>query len=429
MQIGIGIIGVGTVGSGTVDILLEKKAYYQELYGLDFNITMVCARTDEELAPFRALGLTGSTQVQDIMTNPAISIVVELAGGYELPKSWIEQALTAGKHVVTANKALIAKYGAQLFPLAAKNKRHFLFEAAVGGGIPIIRSLQEALTGNSVNSIKCIINGTCNYILTEMSQKGSAFASVLAEAQSLGYAEADPTFDVDGIDSAHKLAILATLGSKQYVDFNKIHIEGIRRINETDIAFAREMGFVIKLLGVFSKVEGKTDARVHPALLPGDHLLASVNGVLNAVYLETDHLGPTLQTGAGAGKYPTASAVVADIVAIGRQGVKGGMSPIPMDFFSEGNPADLLPIEETSSAFYLRFTTRDETGVLASITKILSQQGISVESMIQKGHQKKDRVVIVMVTQVCKEGLMRQALEQINTLNFMVQPAAMIRFI
>ena len=310
MSIGVGIIGLGTVGSGTVEILEERIPFFASELGLDIEIRGLCAKSDAETAPFAARGHRCTTNAQELIDDPSIQILVELVGGYDLPRKWISAALAAGKNVVTANKALIAKHGAELFPIAAQNKVDLLFEAAVGGGIPVIRAMQESLVGCEIKAIRGIVNGTCNYILTSMFKDGGDFDAVLAEAQKLGYAEANPTFDVDAIDSAHKLAILASLASGKFVDFQKMLVEGIRGIGQIDVRMAREMSCTIKLLGIFNRCEdGRIDARVHPCLLPENHLLSSVDGVLNAVHIEATSLGPTLMTGAGAGKLPTASAV------------------------------------------------------------------------------------------------------------------------
>jgi homoserine dehydrogenase len=403
MSIRIGIIGLGTVGSGTFEILTSKKESFIKNLGVDLEVTLVCAREEHILAEYDAKGIATTKDAKELVNSDSVDIVVELAGGYDLPKEWIMTALKNKKHVVTANKALIAKHGAELFPIAEENNVGLMFEAAIGGGIPIIKAMQESLVGNEYQSLKCIINGTCNYIMTEMTQKGSEYKKTLKIAQELGYAEADPTFDVEGIDSAHKTAILASICSKTYVDFEKMHISGISSIAPVDIDIAKEMGYCIKLLGTVCQTEQGVDARVHPCLIANDHLLASVNGVLNAVYLETDNLGPTLQTGAGAGKLPTASAVVGDVVDIARQLAAGNSNPVPMAYYTRENEAKLVSIDELVTKFYLRFTAKDEAGVLASITSALSDQGISVESIIQKPVHEGDATIIV-VTHECKEA-------------------------
>jgi homoserine dehydrogenase len=428
MAIGIGIIGVGTVGSGTVEILQDKIPLFRKQFGLELELRGVAARTDEEVAPFKAQGLRTTTSADELIADPSIQILVELVGGYDLPRRWITAALEAGKHVVTANKALIAKHGCELFPVAARKGVELKFEAAVGGGIPVIRGIQECLVGTRIDGISCIINGTCNYIMTEMFGKGTPFAEVLAVAQKLGYAEADPTFDVDGIDSSHKLAILASLATHTFVDFQKIHVSGIRPIEPVDIQMAREMGCSIKLLGLFRRNGDRVDARVHPCLIPTSHLLASVNGVLNAVHLQTTNLGPTLMTGAGAGRLPTASAVVADIVAIARGIQAGKATPLPMDWYSRENPAPLMPMEEVVSRYYLRLSTVDKAGVLASVTEVFRRHAISVESMIQKPVADPNHVTIIFTTHECREQDVQAALREIDALPESVEATRMIRF-
>ena len=426
MSIGVGIIGLGTVGSGTVEILEERIPFFASELGLDIEIRGLCAKSDAETAPFAARGHRCTTNAQELIDDPSIQILVELVGGYDLPRKWISAALAAGKNVVTANKALIAKHGAELFPIAARNKVDLLFEAAVGGGIPVIRAMQESLVGCEIKAIRGIVNGTCNYILTSMFKDGGDFDAVLAEAQKLGYAEANPTFDVDAIDSAHKLAILASLASGKFVDFQKMLVEGIRGIGQIDVRMAREMGCTIKLLGIFNRCEdGRIDARVHPCLLPENHLLSSVDGVLNAVHIEATSLGPTLMTGAG--KLPTASAVVGDVVAIARKIASGG-APLPMGFFREDNAADLLPRDEIRNGYYLRFTMRDRAGVLAAITQAFKEAGISVASMIQKHSTKGGEATIIFTTHKCAESAVQAAIAAVDGLEDSVEPAKMIRF-
>ena len=429
MSIGVGIIGLGTVGSGTVEILEERIPYFASELGLDIEIRGLCAKSDAETAPFAARGHRCTTNAAELIADPSIQILVELVGGYDLPRKWISAALEAGKHVVTANKALIAKHGAELFPIAAKNGVDLLFEAAVGGGIPVIRAMQESLVGCEIRSIRGIVNGTCNYILTSMFRDGGDFDAVLAEAQKLGYAEADPTFDVDAIDSAHKLAILASLASGKFVDFRKMLVEGIRGIGQIDVRMAREMGCTIKLLGIFNRcADGRIDARVHPCLLPENHLLSSVDGVLNAVHIDASSLGPTLMTGAGAGKLPTASAVVGDVVSIARRISSGSRTPLPMGFFREDNAADLLPRDEIRNGYYLRFTMLDRAGVLAAITQAFKENSISVASMIQKPSTKGGEATIIFTTHKCAESDVQAAIAAIDRLEDSVEPAKMIRF-
>lgn len=426
----IGLIGTGTIGGGVVEILEAKTVKYRETLGLELELAYICAKDDTELAPYKAKGYRTTTDAMEMIADPSIQVIVELAGGYEMPRKWITAALEHKKSVVTANKAMLAKYGHELFPLAERNGCHILFEAAVGGGIPIIRSIQEGFVGSEVEHLSCIINGTCNYILSRMGESGLSFDAALKEAQERGFAERNPTFDIEGIDSAHKTAILASLCSGKYVDFEKIHVTGVSKITAEDIANAKELGYKIKLLGIYGRGEnGSVDARVHPSLVPCDHLLANVDGVLNAVYLQCDNLGQTLQTGAGAGRLPTASAVVADLVSLARSSDIGSRKPLPMGWFNKENAAELTPIEDTYSRYYLRFTTKDSCGVLASITGIFSQNGISIESIIQKNVNDPGKVSIVVVSERTRESKILAALEAIDSLSAVAEKSQMIRFL
>lgn len=425
----IGLIGTGTVGGGVIAIIEQKKAEYREKLGIDLELACICAKTDEEVAPYKAKGYTVSTDADAMIANPGIDVLVELAGGYNMPRKWIFAALDAGKHVVTANKALLAKHGHEIFPLAASKGLHVLFEAAVGGGIPIIRSLQEGLVGSTVESLSCIINGTCNYILSRMAQEGLDFDTVLKDAQRLGFAEADPTFDIEGIDSAHKTALLASLCSGHRVDFEKIHVTGISKITAQDIAIAKELGCTIKLLGIYNRDGNRVDARVHPCFVPQNHLLSSVNRVLNAVYLNCDNLGETLQTGAGAGRMPTASAVVADLVSLARSIDTGKRAALPMGWFNVENSATLVPISETSARYYFRITSRDERGVLAKITGILAENSISIETIIQKDVNDPGNVSIVVITEKVQDCRASKAIDAINALPEIVENSQVIRFL
>lgn len=425
----IGLIGTGTVGGGVIAILEQKIEEYKKNLGVEMELSCICAKSDEEVAPFKAKGYTVSTDADAMIKDPGIDVVVELAGGYNMPRKWILAALNEGKHVVTANKALLAKYGHEIFPLAASKGLHVLFEAAVGGGIPIIRSIQEGLVGSTVESLSCIINGTCNYILSRMAEEGLDFDTVLKDAQRLGFAEADPTFDIEGIDSAHKTAILASLCSGRRVDFEKIHVTGISKITAQDIAIAGELGCTVKLLGIYRREGDRVDARVHPCFVPKDHLLASVNRVLNAVYLQCDNLGETLQTGAGAGRMPTASAVVADLVSLARA-VDGGKRPaLPMGWFNLENSADLVPVDETSARYYFRFTSKDARGVLAKITGILAENNISIETIIQKNVNDPGKVSIVVITERILDKKVNDAIQTIDAMDEIVEKSQVIRFL
>ena len=428
MSIKVGVLGLGTVGSGVIEIIESKMESYKKEMNLDIEFGLLCARSSETREYFEKKGYQTTAEPNDLLESPDIDIICELVGGYDLPREWILKAFENGKHVVTANKALIAKHGAELFPVAASKNLYFAFEAAVAGGIPIISTVQHSLVGNTIKSLSGIINGTCNYILTEMTQNGGDFGPILKVAQELGYAEADPTFDVDGIDSAHKLAILASLATKTFVDFEKIHISGIRDIEGIDIDMAREMGCTIKLLGYFEQSENRLDARVHPALLKNSHLLSNVNDVLNAVYMETSALGPTLLTGAGAGKLPTASAVVGDLIYIANHLANGKANPPAMGYYSADNAATLMPFEEIEASYYVRFVTRDEVGVLAQITNALSHEEISIKSMFQKDVEDPGHVNIIVLTHSAQERKIQAALKSFEASDACVEAPKMIRF-
>ncbi len=425
----IGLIGTGTVGGGVIQILEQKIAYYREALGVNLELACICAKSDEEVAPYKAKGYTVSTNADEMIADKSIDVLVELAGGYNMPRKWITAALENGKHVVTANKALLAKYGHELFPLAEKNGCHILFEAAVGGGIPIIRSLQEGLLGSTVEHLSCIINGTCNYILTRMKVAGLSFEDALKEAQANGFAEADPTFDIEGIDSAHKTALLASLCSGKHVDFEKIYVQGVSHITAEDIASAKDLGCTIKLLGIYHRVGDKVDARVHPCLIPENHQLSSVNGVLNAVFLQCDNLGEALQTGAGAGRMPTASAVVADLVSLARATDAGKRKALPMGWFNKENEADLVPMADTSARYYFRLSAKDACGVLAAITGIFAKNGISIESIIQKNVNDPGKVCVVVITEKTLESKAIAAVEEIDALPNVADKSQLIRFL
>ncbi|HLP41778.1 MAG TPA: homoserine dehydrogenase, partial [Fibrobacteria bacterium] len=338
-------------------------------------------------------------------------------------------AFAAGKHVITANKALLAKHGKDLFPLAQEKNRFLLFEAAVGGGIPIIRTLQESFIANDIHGLACIINGTCNYILTEMSQKKLGFQQALKAAQELGYAEADPSFDIEGTDSAHKVALLASLCYGRYVDFGRMTVEGITTLSAVDIQMAEEMGFAIKLLGVVSQDKsGGIQANVYPALLEKKHQLATVDGVLNAVFVKTSAVGPILLTGAGAGSLPTASSVISDLVSLGRQLLTGNPRPFPMGYFAIRSRAELLSIGELETEFYLRLTAVDQPGVLARVTAILGEEGISIRALVQKPEHDPDNVPVIFLTHATKDAKVQKALKRIDALDIVRAPTQILRF-
>ncbi len=429
MKIRIGQIGLGTVGKGVVELLDKNHDFFKREFGLDLEIHSLCSISSEELQKFSDKASNITTDANSVTKDPAVDILIEVAGGYDLPRQWITQALNNGKHVVTANKALLAKYGSELFPLATEKNLCLQFEAAVGGGIPVIRSLQEGLVADDILGLACIINGTCNYILSEMSSKQSSFEVVLKEAQRLGYAEADPSFDVDGIDAVHKVSLLASLISAKYVPYESLLVEGIRHISALDISTAHELGYVIKLLGVVEqRPDGRILACVYPAILKKSHLLGNVNGVTNAVFLKTSEVGPILLTGAGAGKSATASAIVGDIVSIARRMLSKDPKPLPMGYFREDRKAILVPVEELETEFYIRLMAIDKPGILGKVTTILGECGVSISALLQKPEHDPDSTPIIILTHQCKNAQINQALERITALQILCAPAQLLRF-
>jgi homoserine dehydrogenase len=429
MQIRLGIIGLGTVGSGVLELLGRHREFFLRELGFDFRLAALCSRSQSRLDRFAGKSPLLTTDPLQVAASPEVDVVVELAGGEEAPRAWVETAFKAGKHVVTANKALLARHGKDLFPLADRSGRFLLFEAAVGGGIPIIRTLQESFIANDISGLACIINGTCNYILTEMSARKLSFQAALAEAQKLGYAEADPTFDIEGTDAAHKVALLASLCYGRYVDYARMSVEGITRVSALDIQMAEEMGFAIKLLGVVSQdATGGIQANVYPALLEKKHQLATVDGVLNAVFVKTSAVGPILLTGAGAGSLPTASAVVSDLVSLARQLATGNPRPFPMGFFAQKSQARLLPIGELETEYYLRLCAVDKPGVLAKVTSILGEEGISIRALMQKPEHDPENVPIIFLTHTARDAAIAKALARIDALDIMREPTQVLRF-
>jgi homoserine dehydrogenase len=437
MQIRLGIVGLGTVGQGVLEILERQGAFYANSLDLDFKVTAVCARSEKALARVTDPRCFKTHDPMAVATHPDVDVFLELAGGEDTPKAWVEAALKAGKHVVTANKALLAKHGAELFPLAASKGLHLLFEAAVGGGIPIVRALKESLIGNDIEGLACIINGTCNYILTQMAVNKESFADALAEAQRLGYAEADPTFDIDGWDALHKVALLASLAHGKYVDYRRLTAEGIRNVSALDIRMAEELGYEVKLLGVVERAAspegaGKILAAVYPVLLERSHQLASVQGVLNAVYLKTSAAGPLLLTGAGAGKLPTASSVLSDLIAVAQYikptATAAGNAAPAKSYFSADNPADLLSIDELETEFYLRLTAVDKPGVLSKVTGILGDHGISIRALSQKPEHDAENVPVIILTHTAKNSRVMRALAEIDALDIIRDRTRVIRF-
>jgi homoserine dehydrogenase len=424
--------------------LAQQRQFFAQNLGFDFHLVALCARSENSLkkaadwcqAHYPAVPQGASvspplltTDPMVLANHPDIDILIEVAGGEDTPLEIVKAALASGKHVITANKALLAKHGTTLFPLAAKHNRFLAFEAAVGGGIPIIRTLHESLIGNDIQGMACIINGTCNYILTQMSQRGADFDSTLAEAQKLGYAEADPTFDIDGWDALHKVSLLASLAYGRYIDYRALHLEGIRGISSLDIEMAEELGQVIKLLGVVSQdAGGRVFASVYPALVEKHHQIAAVNGVLNAVYLKANAVGPILLTGAGAGKLPTASSVLSDLLSVTRQLATGHAAPPSLSWFATEHAAELMPIDELQTEYYLRLTALDKPGVLAKVTGILGDEGISIRALFQKPENHTDRVPIFITTHACLHRHVRKALERLEKLDVITGKIQVMRF-
>lgn len=414
----VGVLGLGTVGGGTVGVLQRNAEEIARRAGRGITVTHACAREIKE-ADFNLDAITLTQDLTDIITNPDIDIVVELIGGTTLAKDVTLQAIENGKHVVTANKALIAKYGNEIFQAAQDKGVMVAFEAAVAGGIPVIKAVREGLSANKINWLAGIINGTGNFILTEMRDNGSAFADVLKEAQELGYAEADPTFDIEGVDAAHKLAILASIAFGIPLQFDKVYMEGITKITIDDVTYAEELGYRIKHLGIAKRNANGVEMRVHPTLVPAEQLLANVNGVMNAVMVNGDAIGDTLFYGAGAGAHPTASAVVADVVDVVRTLTADPENRVPHLAFQPDALADtnVLAIDEVETAYYLRMDANDKVGVLAEVTRVLSENNISIEAIIQKEPVAgASHLPIVLLTHKVKEASMDAAIVAIEGL-------------
>lgn len=427
--IGVGIVGFGTVGTGVAKILFDNAALIRRRVGVPIEVVRIA---DVDTSRDRGIALPAGLLTNDtrqVLNEKAVDVVIELIGGYDAAKRVILDAIGAGKHVVTANKALLALHGEEIFEAAARKGVELGFEGSVGGGIPVIRALTEGLAGNRIESIYGIINGTSNYILSRMTHEGQGFEAVLGAAQQAGYAEADPTFDVAGIDSAHKLAILASLAFGTPVNFKEIYTEGITHITPADIAYAKEFGFTIKLLGIAKLVEGAVEARVHPTMLPSVSPIAQVDGVYNAIQLVGDAVGDVVLYGRGAGSLPTGSAVVSDVIAIGRNLLKGAVGRVPAASFQQDQrqPLRITPMEDIRSLYYLRFNVVDRPGVLAQIAGELGRCGISISSMLQQGRREGQIVPVVIKTHMATERDVQAALREINRKPFVSEPASLIR--
>ncbi len=425
-KIRVGVIGFGTVGTGVVRLLLEKAPLLEKRLGFPLVLARVA---DLDLESDRGVAVPPEVLTSDagaVIDDPDIPLIVELIGGLEPARTFTLRALERGKGVVTANKALLAHHWPEICAAAMRRGGRLGFEASVGGGIPVIRALREGLAANEIQSVHGIINGTCNYILTRMSEEGMDFESVLKQAQEKGYAEADPALDIEGTDAAHKLAILASLAFDTHVPLERIHCEGISGIALTDIEIARELGYTVKLLAVAKAVGERVEARVHPTMIPARHLLATVGDAFNAIYIRGDAVGPTLYYGAGAGSLPTASAVVGDLVTLARslQGGEGGFPPLRIGLEQERS---IVPMEDVSCPYYIRFMSPDRPGVLAAISGVLATHEISIASVIQRGRREGGAVPIVMMTHEAREASVRRALEGIRDLDVVTSPPALIR--
>lgn len=427
-EINVGIIGFGTVGSGAVKILLENSQILKNRTGLDIRIKKIA---DLDITSDRGVRLPAgilTTEADSIINDPGIDIVAELMGGINPAKEFILKAIRNGKHVVTANKALLATEGNEIFGEAAAKGVEIGFEASVAGGIPIIKALREGLVGNKILTIFGIINGTSNYILTKMTDEKVEFSDALKEAQRLGYAEADPTFDIEGIDTAHKLTILSSLAYGIPLSCDKVYKEGITRITAEDIEFASELGYRIKLLAIAKADDGEIEMRVHPTMVPNEYLISKIDGVFNAIYVEGDAAGSSLYYGRGAGDLPTGSAVVADIVDIGRNMMAGG-SARPSGIFAGGSGSGLRirKMEDIESMYYFRFSALDNPGVLSKISGILGAYNISISSVIQKGRSAVASVPLVVLTHVAKERDVLKAVAEIDNLPVVADKTLFIR--
>lgn len=417
-EIQVGLIGFGTVGSGTAQVLYEQAERMHKRTGVPIVLKKVADISTAALPGY----LTATELTRDaneIINDPNIDIVIELIGGTTLAKKFILAAIAQGKHVVTANKALLSEHGMEIFKAAAEKNVEVGFEASVGGGIPLIKTLKEGLVANKILSIMGIMNGTANYILTQMTDHATPFEKVLKDAQKKGYAEADPTYDIEGIDTAHKLVILMTLAFGMDVRLRDINCEGISRIEPIDIQFAKEFGYRIKLLAISRNHGDHIEASVHPTMVPEQHMLANINGPYNGFYFTGDMVENILLYGKGAGKMPTGSAVAADVVDISRNIVHQSINRVPSLSYLPKHiePRPITPIEELRCPYYFRFTTLDKPGVLSKISGILGKHDISIESVIQKGRDKKSKVPIVMRTYEAQEAAVRKALNEINALN------------
>jgi homoserine dehydrogenase len=428
--INVGLLGLGTVGGGTLTVLRRNREEIARRAGREIRVVKAAVRDLDKARRYDGVGLSITTDPGEVVNDPGIDIVVELIGGLSPAKELVMTAIENGKHVVTANKHLVAKHGNEIFAAAQRKGVMVAFEAAVAGGIPIIKAIREGLTANRIEWIAGIINGTTNYILTEMRDKGSGFDDALREAQRLGYAEADPTFDVEGIDAAHKLTILSAIAFGVPMQFDRAYTEGITGLTGADVRYAEQLGYRIKLLGITKRKERGIELRVHPTLIPARRLIANVDGAMNAVLVKGDAVGPTLYYGAGAGAEPTASAVVADLVDVTRLHTADPQHRVPHLAFQPDHLSDLpvLSMDEVETACYLRLRAYDQLGVLADITRILADQGISIEAVLQKEPgEGEDQVDIILLTHLAMERAVNAAIASIEALESIAGRVTRIR--
>ncbi|MCO6504326.1 MAG: homoserine dehydrogenase [Snodgrassella sp.] len=425
----IGLLGVGTVGGGTINLLQNNSSEITRRLGRQLIITHAANRNIERARKICNSSIKITDNIFDVVNAEDVDVVVELIGGTSVAKDAVIQAIKNGKHIVTANKKLLAEYGNEIFQLAAKQNVMVMFEAAVAGGIPIIKTLREGLAANHIESIAGIINGTSNFILSEMRANGSTFKEALAQAQMLGYAEADPTFDIDGHDAGHKLSIISALAFGTPINFQHCYLEGISDLKSIDIGYAEELGYRIKLLGITRKTPKGIELRVHPTLLPDSRLLAKVEGVMNAVSVQADMIGQTMYYGAGAGADPTASAVVADLMDVTRLQNAEASYRVPYLAFQSESLEDIsiLPMDDIISSYYLRVSVQDEPGVLGEIANILASENISIEALIQKGVIDQESTEIVILTHSIQERFIKQSIQRIQALARVLSPVTMIR--
>ena len=426
----VGLLGIGTVGSGTFQVLRRNQAEIRGRAGRGIEIAMVADLDVERARSIVGDACTVVSDAREVIANPEIDIVVELIGGYGIARTLVLDAIKAGKHVVTANKALLAVHGSEIFAAAREQGVMVAFEAAVAGGIPIIKALREGLTANRIEWIAGIINGTTNFILSEMRSKGLDFATVLKEAQRLGYAEADPTFDIEGVDAAHKATIMGAIAFGIPVQFEQAHVEGITALQATDIKYAEQLGYRIKLLGIARRRDKGIELRVHPTLIPAGRLIANVEGAMNAVLVQADAVGTTLYYGKGAGAEPTASAVIADLVDITRLATADPDHRVPHLAFQPDamNDTPILPMAQVQTAFYLRLRVADQAGVLSSITTILAEHEISIDAVLQReSAEGESQTDLIILTHDTREGRMSEALAKMQALTTVLAPIVKLR--